>query len=161
MKTKLLYALLLGAVLSASGAENDLKLSQDGSFAAGDLNISVLSKEDSGRLQNSGPETIPVMDGFTKDGNRFVFRSPFKTSLGTFQLEETLTEEKPGEWLFKAVLTASAPTRVNELSLFMTLPGTLFAGKTVVFDGKPVVLPEQFRERHLIDSKEFKPLQFN
>lgn len=161
MKTKLFHALLLGAFLSVSGAENDLKLSQDGSFAAGDLNITVLSKEDSGRLQNSGPETIPVMHGFTKDGNRFVFRSPFKTSLGTFQLEETLTEEKPGEWLFKAVLTASAPTRVNELSLFMTLPGTLFAGKTVVFGGKPVVLPGQFKERHLIDSKEFKALQFN
>ena len=154
-----IFLLLFAAAVARCGT-SILQCNPDGSIQIGGLSISVLSKEDSGRLQTSGKETIFNDSGFTTDGNTRRFHSEFRTSLGNFQLQETLREEKLNHWTFSVKLSSPTPIRVNELSLLLTLPGNHFGGGKIQFDGREMTLPAQFSERLVLNAPQFKTLAF-
>ena len=142
MKHFLYFLLMLGSGFAVWSADSAPVCNPDGTVGLGSIRIQVMSLEDSGRLQTPGPETLRNATGFTPPGKARRFESDFNTSSGVFRLTETLEEQKAGNYLLTAKLTAPAPVRVNELSLLLTLPGGKFAGSKARFDGHEITLPE-------------------
>ena len=161
MKHFLYFLLMLGSGFAVWSADSAPVCNPDGTVGLGSIRIQVMSLEDSGRLQTPGPETLRNATGFTPPGKARRFESDFNTSSGVFRLTETLEEQKEGNYLLTAKLTAPAPVRVNELSLLLTLPGGKFAGSKARFDGHEITLPERFGKRHILSAKTFRTLELH
>lgn len=89
------------------------------------------------------------------DSHASVIKGVWKTSGGSFEMKQTLTLLKKGEYSMKVELKSGNPVKTNDLALELRLPTANFAGQSISVDNAVIKLPENFGGKTFLLDKQF------
>lgn len=148
MRSKLtlifLCALNFALQVTATGTETKpIELKNDGSISADGLSMNVIyySPKWRSRILNAKSLKTPKLEN--KDEEQLFTGSFELFDKNRFTVKNVLNHVSPGVWEYKGSLSSTTPIKTNVLALSISLQCKDYAGKEIIVNGKPIMLPAE------------------
>ena len=161
MRTTILFVLSLTATIGSAAQPlvPGLRLRDGGAFEYSGVLFSIIHF-DSNWANASQTQDARLDAGFPKQSAGAVeFRGTFTTKGGALALSQSLRALDNAGISYEAKLNSGQGVRTNALALMATLSAERYAGKPMLIDGKPLVLPAQFKQQTLFTAGNVKRVQ--
>ena len=138
--------------LTAGSLKQDLVVYKNGAIKIGQVKASIVhyTKKWKQSEQSSPGNTIEKTD--KKAGSRIVCTGEFPAGDKKFNLKEDIKFTGNNSFTYQAEVNNKTGIETGSLSLLLKLKAANFAGKTLLINGKAVVLPEVKGKSHAIFS---------